>query len=139
MQPSQPRTDDPIGVTLASIASGATAGGSVLIASTMVVRLPHAGQPDETNLAAGVVLTAGLLAGMGTAVTVAFRSSRLVVDLWRRAVTGAIALFGAAIISIIAMPLEMVAGVPGLALLLVILIVAFTKTHRIVTRATPPL
>lgn len=135
METSQPHTDDPIGVTLASIGAGASAGGTVLVTSAVIIRLLQTGQSDQTNTLAGFVFTAGVLLGMATAIVIAFRSSRPIVDLWRRAVTGAIALFGAAILFIIAMPVELVAGMPGLAVFAVLLIVAFIKTNGIVKNA----
>ena len=109
------RTPDPDGivVALSSIALGAFTGGLFMTAGTLAVRV-FPTEVTGSESPAFVVLTVAVALGFGGAIVTAFGASRPVDNLWRRAVIGAIALFGAAILSVLAAPIDMFAGPGGL-------------------------
>ena len=82
-------------------------------------------------------LTAIILIGalLLVAVAVAWLRSRSIDDVWRRGVTAAVAVFGTVILSVLAAPVDSVAGTAGLGAYLAVLLIATFTTHRAARRA----
>lgn len=122
MQDAGDATRDPDGivVALSSIALGALTGAVVMTAGTLAVRslIPERAGPESVGF---LVLSGSVALGFAAAVGIAFGASGPVGNLWRRAVIGAIALFGAAFLSVLSLPLDMLAGRAGLAGWMVVL------------------
>ena len=107
---------DPIGVSLGSIAAGATAGASVITLGLVVFRaLPGGGA--ELNLDQQfLVISAGLGAGMLTTIGLSLALSNAIVDWWRRGVIAASSVFGASILAALTTAVDIFAGGIGLIL-----------------------
>lgn len=127
------RTTDPVGTALASIAAGATTGAAAIALGTLVVRLTQergTSAPPEDGAA---FLGASLFLGIVLAAATGWQLTRAVDDLWRRGVTAAIAVFGASLLAIVAMPVDTVAGWRGLVAYVLVLAagaVASARTAR---------
>ncbi len=118
------KTDDPIGLALASIGLGATVGATVVTAGILILRSLQAiggtgAQPGVEFTVLGTTFFGGVAAGLLTA----FLTSRGIEDLWRRAVITAIATFGTVLLSAITAPIDIVGGRTGLGVYLITLIV----------------
>ncbi|MGD2136493.1 MAG: hypothetical protein PVF27_10045, partial [Gemmatimonadales bacterium] len=61
--------------------------------------------------------------------------SRAIDDLWRRGVIGVLCLFGASLLSIVALPVDLLAGRTGLAAYAFLLLIAAAITGRARRRA----
>ncbi len=129
-------TRDPVGTALASIGAGATTGAVVLTGGVLVLRSLQAGAGATVAASLGfAVLIAAVLLGMATAVTAGWVRSRPIDDVYRRGVVAALSVFGAALLALVAAPLDMAAGRPGLAGYLGALVLAAIVAHRAARRA----
>jgi len=70
------------------------------------------------------IITAGLVAGVITAFFTTFTLARTITDSWRRAALAATTVFAAAFLALLATPVDMITGVPGLSVYLLVLGVA---------------
>ena len=117
--------NDPVGVALSGIGAGATAGASVITMSLIVFRLvvggADGGLSQDLQFA---VITVGLFGGVIAAFLTTFTLMRTVTDLWRRAALAATTVFAAAFLALLATPVDMITGVPGLSVYLAVLAVA---------------
>ena len=128
-------TADPVGTAIASIGAGATSGAAVMAAGVLAVRLLQRGDPgglstDTTGMLLSVTVTVGLL----VAVFTGWFLSRAIDDRWRRGVTAGLAVFGTVLLSVVAAPIDMVAGAPGLGTYLIVLTVFAVRLHRTARR-----
>ena len=128
-------TTDPVGTALASIAAGSTTGAAAIALGALFVRHGQqqgASTPDPatgaTVLLGGVFLGVVLAAGTGWALT------RAIDDVWRRGVTAAISVFGAVLLSLLALPADMAAGRVGILMYVVALVVASFVAHHTARR-----
>jgi len=117
--------NDPVGVALSGIGTGATAGASVITMSLIVFRLVLGDADDGLNQDLQfAVITAGLIGGVTTAFLTTFTLARTITDLWRRAALAATTVFAAAFLAALATLVDMIAGVPGLSVYLAVLSIA---------------
>ena len=118
---------DPVVLALASIAAGAGAGGAVITAGLVALRVVQArrGITPQDDLAFGV-LSVALFAGVAAAAAIAWRLTGAIEDYWRRGVTGALAVTLAFGLAGGAVPVDLVAGRMGLGAYAVALVAAGT-------------
>ena len=106
---------DNIGVVLGSIGAGAAAGAAVTTAGLIALKeLSLIGGDAASFDGPFFILTAGLAAGIVTAATLAFKLAHTIPEFWRRAVTSAIATFGAFMLAGITSVVDTFAGTPGM-------------------------
>ncbi len=124
-------TNDPVGLALASLGAGTTAGAAVLTGGILVLRtVQRAGMAAEGSDTGFTVLTISTLTGIVTAVAVGWARSRALDDTWRRGVIGMLSVFGMALLAGITVPAELVGGRVGLAIYLAVLVMAFAAVNR---------
>lgn len=124
-------TTDPVGTALWSIGAGSTSGAVAITAAMFALRTLQAtaGETDDETAGATVVLI-GLVVGLTLAVTIGWMRTRAIDDLWRRGVIGALSLFGASLLSLVTLPVDMLLGRPGLAGYAVLLLIAAAVAGR---------
>jgi len=99
---------DPIGVTLGSLGAGAGTGAAVMSAGTFALRTTQsAGGGGD---AAFGVLAATVMLGLAATILTTLHVNRPVDDLWRRATTAAIAVFGMVLLTLVTAPLDAFLG-----------------------------
>jgi len=129
-------TADPVGTAIASIGAGATVGTACTTAGVFAVRLLQGGDaatlPSDVG---GMILSVAVSVGLFAAVLTGWMASRAIDDTWRRGVTAALAVFGTVLLSVLATPVDLVAGPIGLALYLVIVIVLAVRFLSAARRA----
>ena len=113
---------DPVVRAIGGLATGATDGAAVIVAGLLVLRTLQHGRVAETQDTGFAVLAVTLLAGIAAAVLSAWLLSRGIAVLWRRAVTAALAVCGAVLLSLVAVPADLLAGRTGLSIYLVVLV-----------------
>ena len=129
-------TTDPVGTAVGSIGAGATSGAVLMTGGVFVLRLMQAGDPASVSPdVGGAILSVAVSTGLLAAVAVAWLRSRSIDDVWRRGVTAAVAVFGTVILSVLAAPVDSVAGTAGLGAYLAVLLIATFATHRAARRA----
>lgn len=135
-RPSDGRSSaDPIGTALAAIGAGATTGAVVVTAGVLLLRVLQAGRPEDLSQDVGfVVLFASMFLGIAGAATTGWLRARIA-DRWRRGVVGGISVFGAVLLALIATPLDVFVGVPGIAGYVVLLSGAAVYLHGAARRA----
>ncbi len=106
-------TADPVGTALASIGVGASTGAACITVGLIIFR---------TAGPAEAIIPAGLFVGVVTAVATAWVLSRPIADYFRRGVAAAIGAFAALLLAGLAVPADMVAGIFGLSIYLVLLV-----------------
>ncbi|MBE0592407.1 MAG: hypothetical protein IH616_08410 [Gemmatimonadales bacterium] len=129
-------TSDPVGTAVASIGAGATSGAVLMTAGVFLLRLLQSGDPSSVSPDfGGAILSTAVSTGLLVAVAVAWLRSRRIDDVWRRGVTAAVAVFGTVILSVLAAPIDSVAGTRGLGAYLAVLVGAAIASHRAAGRA----
>ena len=114
---------DPVVRAIGGLATGAADGAAVIVAGLLVLRTLQQGRVAETQDTGFAVLAVTLLAGIGAAILSAWLLSRGITVLWRRAVTAALAVCGAILLSLVAVPVDLLAGRAGLGAYLALLVV----------------
>ncbi len=115
---------DPVVRAIGGLATGAADGAAVIVAGLLVLRTVQGGRIAETQDTGFVLLAMSLFGGVGAAVLSAWLLSRGITVLWRRAVTAALAVCGALLLSLAAVPADLLAGRAGLGIYLIVLLVA---------------
>ena len=115
---------DPVVRAIAGLAAGAADGAAVIVAGLLVLRTLQAGRVAETQDTGFAVLAVTLCLGLGAAILSAWLLSRGVTVLWRRAVTAALAVCGAMLLALMAVPADLLAGRVGLGVYLMLLVAA---------------
>ena len=129
-------TADPVGTAVLSIGAGATVGTACTTAGVLALRLLQGGDPAALPAdVGGMILSVAVSVGLFAAVLTGWFSSRAIDDTWRRGVTAALAVFGTVLLSVLATPIDLVAGPVGLAAYLVVLIVLAVRFLRAARRA----
>jgi hypothetical protein len=113
---------DPVVRAIGGLATGAADGAAVIVAGLLVLRTLQHGRVAETQATGFTVLAATLFAGVAAAILSAWLLSRGITVLWRRAVTAALAVCGAILLSLVAVPADVLAGRAGLGVYLVLLV-----------------
>ncbi len=130
-----PSTTDPVGLALASLGAGSSAGASVITAGTIVLRSVQRAEA-EPNLDTGfVIMSVVLVVGIATAVTTGITLTRALDETWRRGVVGALSVFGTALLAGLAAPADMLAGRSGLGVYLIALILLAIAMWRSALRS----
>ncbi len=124
-------------VALAGIGAGATTGAAVVTAGMLVFRLLITAPAPDAGGAFHAV-AAVLLVGLAAAAATAWHLGHPIPDTWRRAVSGAIAAFGAVMLALPTAPLDQMGGPPALALYLGALVVAAAGARRRARQAAQP-
>lgn len=129
-------TADPVGTAIASIGAGAAVGTASTTGGVLVVRLLQGGDPAALpSDVGGMILSIAVSVGLFAAVLTGWMASRAIDDTWRRGVTAALAVFGTVLLSVLATPVDLVAGPIGLAVYLVIVSVLAVRFLRAARRA----
>ena len=125
---------DPVGTALFSIGAGASTGAALMTGGVATLRyLQAAGEPDPA-LAFGII-TASALCGIVAAAASGWLHTRRIDDRWRRGVTGAVSVFGAVLLAIVATPVDTLAGPTGLVIYVAALVAALLYFHRLAGHA----
>ena len=122
---------DPIGVALGSIGTGATGGAAVITLGIVVLRTLQS--PDPTALTQDdqfLIISVGLAAGITTAVTTSLALSRTIPTLWRRGVTAGVSVFAATILATVAAPIDLTSGGVGLIIYVALLLGAANYSRK---------
>jgi hypothetical protein len=107
-----------------------------MTAGVLILRLLQRGDPASlARDAAGLLLSATVSVGLLVAILAAWRLTGPIDDLWRRGVASGMAVFGTVLLTLLAAPLDTIAGVAGLAGYLLVLAVAGTHFARLARRA----
>lgn len=124
-------TTDPVGTALWSIGAGSTSGAVAIASAMLVLRTLQANAPEADGEGTGAaVVLAGLVVGLSLAVAFGWMRSRAIDDLWRRGVISALCVFGASLLSLVAVPVDLLLGRPGLLAYAMLLLVAATIAGR---------
>jgi hypothetical protein len=125
---------DPVVRAMGSLATGATGGAATIVFGLSLLRTVQHGRVSETQNAGFTVLAMTVCAGLAVAVLCAWWLSTGIDVLWRRAVTAALAACGALLLSLLAVPADLIGGRLGLALYIVPLLAgaayAFVHARR---------
>ncbi len=127
---------DPIGVALGSIGAGACVGAALITLGLFLYRSLPASAGDADLDQRFLVITAGLVIGMVTAMATAFTLSRAIPDPWRRGVIVASTVFAATILAALAAPADLLAGGTGLIAYAVLLLAAANHARNKVKTAS---
>ncbi len=127
-------TTDPVGTALAAIGAGSTTGATVMTGGVFAIRLLQATDGISAE-GGGTVITATLFGGIIAAVATGWIRSRPIDDVWRRGVTGAVAVLGAALLAIAATAIDQFSGLVGLGVYGFGLLAATIVLHRLAVRA----
>jgi hypothetical protein len=105
-----------------------------MTAGVLALRILQQGDPDSLSRdTGGLLLSATVTVGLLVAIFAAWLLTRPIDDLWRRGVTSGMAVFGTVLLTIVAAPLDAVAGAAGLVGYLCVLLIAaahFVRTAR---------
>lgn len=117
-----PAPRDPVVRALGGLATGAAAGAAVITTGLLVLRSLQGGRVVETQDTGFFVLGASVLVGVITAAASGWLLSSGIEQAWRRGATATLAVFGMLMLSLVAVPADLLAGRPGLALYLMLLL-----------------
>ena len=126
---------DPVVRALGGLATGAANGAAVIVAGLLVLRTMQGDRAAQSQNTGFALLAASMFAGIGTAILSAWLLSRGITVIWRRAVTVALAVCGAVLLSLVAVPADMLAGRAGLGIFLVLLVAGASYTLTQARRA----
>lgn len=117
-----PGARDPVVRALAGLATGAAAGAAIITTGLLVLRTVQRGRIAETQDTGFVVLAVSVFAGMLSAAGAGWLLSSGIEEAWRRGVTATLAVFGMLMLSLAAVPADLLAGRLGLAGYLMLLL-----------------
>jgi hypothetical protein len=118
----QPQASDPVLRALAGLATGAATGAAVVTAGLLLLRTFQHGRVAETQDRGFTLLAITVLVATAVAVATGGLLSSGIVEAWRRGVIATLAVFGTVMLSLVAVPADLLAGRAGLAGYLVILV-----------------
>lgn len=126
---------DPVGTALSSIGAGASTGAAVMTSGVLLVRFFQATGSAFTAEQNAAIISASMFVGILAAVATGWLRTRSIADWWRRSVTAAVSVFGAAVLAVFATAADMIGGYVGMACYLALLIAAAWTTHRAAGRS----
>jgi hypothetical protein len=97
--------------------------------------LPQNADPAQATDLSFLVITASLLSGTGAAAAAGWLLTTPIADLWRRAVVGALSVFGTILLAALTIPADMLAGRPALFIYLAALSTSAVYACRLALRA----
>lgn len=107
---------------LAGLSTGAAAGAAIITTGLLVLRTVQRGRIAETQDTGFVVLAVSVFAGLFAAAGAGWLLSSGIEEAWRRGVTATLAVFGMLMLSLAAVPADLLAGRLGLAGYLILLL-----------------
>jgi hypothetical protein len=126
----------PVGTTLASIGAGATTGAAVITAGVAFLRILQSTSGENPSPeTSATVLFASLFAGVVAAVASGWRRAKPIGDYWRRAAVATLSVSAAVLLALPAAAADLLAGVTGLIVYVLILTVASGFAHATARRA----
>jgi len=128
-------SSDPVGTALSSIGAGASTGAAVMTSGVLLVRFFQTTDSAFSAEQNAAIISASMLLGILAAVVTGWLRTRAIADQWRRGVTAAVSVFGAAILAVFATAADMIGGYVGMACYLVLLIAVAWLTHRAAARS----
>jgi hypothetical protein len=122
-------TRDPVGVALASIAAGACTGAATITLAVLALRtlIPGGAVTDSAGgppPEAGALLQGAGFLGIAIAAGCGWLLCRPLADPFQRGVAAAVAVFGALLLAVLAVPADAVGRATGLAVYLLVLVAA---------------
>ncbi len=131
-----PLTKDPVGLALAGLGAGSASGAAVVTAGMLLLRtIQVSGGPEQAVDLGFTVIWASLALGITAAVATGWMLTGALDDTWRRAVVGALSVFGTALLAGIGMPVDLLAGRVGLTAYLFAMLVAALYARSAALRA----
>lgn len=121
---------------MASIVAGAATGAAAMTAGVLILRAVQSGGAHELPRDAGfVILGVSLFTGIVIAVASGWLRAKPIGEPYRRGVIGALSVFGAFLLALLATAADMVGGVAGLTVYLAALVAGLTYAHGAAARA----
>ncbi len=117
-----PRARDPVVRALGGLATGAATGAVVVTAGLLVLRTVQRGRVAETQDTGFTILGISVFIGMIAAAGGGWLLSSGIEEAWRRGVIATLAVFGMLMLSLVAVPADLLAGRFGLAGYLILLL-----------------
>jgi hypothetical protein len=118
----QPRANDPVLRALAGLATGAATGAAVVTAGLVLLRTFQRGRVTETQGRGFTLLAITVLVATIAAAATGWLLSSGIAEAWRRGVIATLAVFGTVMLSLAAVPADLLAGRAGLAGYLALLV-----------------
>jgi hypothetical protein len=118
----EPRASDPVLRALAGLATGAAAGASVITTGLFALRTFQRGRVAETQDQGFTLLATTVLIATVVAAGTGWLLSSGIAEVWRRGVIATLAVFGTVMLSLVAVPADLLAGRAGLAGYLALLV-----------------
>ncbi len=129
-------TTDPVGTAVASLGAGATTGAAVITGGMVALRIMQGRGVDLADAGSAAALVgSSLFLGLASAAGTGWIRSRPIPDVWRRGVVAALSVFGAALLSLVCIPVDVGLGPSGLLGYLLVLATAATITTQAARRA----
>jgi hypothetical protein len=106
-----------------------------MTSGVLLVRFSQATGSAFTAEQHAAIISASMFLGVLAAVATGWLRTRSIVDWWRRSVTAAVSVFGAAVLAVFATGADLIGGYVGMACYLALLIAAAWLTHRAAGRS----
>lgn len=113
---------DPVVRALGGLATGAAAGAAIITAGLLILRTVQGDRVAETQDQGFTLLAATVLIATVAAAGTGWLLSSGIVEAWRRGVIATLAVFGMLLLSLVSVPADLLAGQPGLAGYLLLLL-----------------
>ena len=122
---------------MGGLATGAATGATVVTAGLLLLRTFQRGRVAETQDQGFTLLAATVLVAIMAAAGTGWLLSRGIAEAWRRGVVATLAVFGMLMLSLVAVPADLLAGRGGLAGYLALLVGAAAWSLAHARRAAP--
>jgi hypothetical protein len=107
-----------------------------MTAGVLALRLVQHGDPESLSRdASGLFLSVTVTIGLLVAILVGWSLTRPIADVWRRGVAAGMAVFGTVLLTVVAAPMDALAGVIGLGAYLLALAIAAARLVGTARRA----
>lgn len=120
------RASDPVVRALGGLAAGAATGAALMTAGLLILRTFQRGRVAETQDAGFTLLAVAVLVAIAAAAATGWWLSRGIEEAWRRGVVAALSVFGTVMLSLVAVPADLLGGRAGLAGYLLLLVAGAT-------------
>ncbi len=126
MPDGERRAGDPVLRALAGLATGAATGAALITAGLIALRTFQRGRVADTQDQGFTLLAITVALATLSAAATGWLLSSGIVEAWRRGVVATLAVFGMVMLSLVAVPADLLAGRGGLAGYLALLLAAGT-------------